>query len=184
MNSGKSQELLRVWYSYTNGDITDTSVLVLTPEVDDRHGSGRVTTRAGQQILAQVISEDKPAKYYVDNYKEFGEIECVLIDEIQFLSKEDVRHLKDFTLKYDIPVIAFGLMKDFQNNIFEGSQAAIIYAEEISEVETICAKCRSKAIMNVKVDEHGNKITKGAQIQIGAEEAYISVCNKHWNELV
>lgn len=180
MNSGKSQELLRIWYSYTGGDINCKSVLVLAPEHDNRHGIGKVTTRAGQQIPARVISESTPVSHYLDNTEVLQHIECVLVDEAQFLSKQNIFDLKEFCVYHNIPVIAFGLLTDFQNNLFEGSQACLVVAEEISEVETICSKCRKKAIMNMRIDEHGNKLEQGEQVQIGGNESYVPVCHYHW----
>lgn len=180
MNSGKSQELLRIWYSYTDGNILDKSALVMTPKRDDRYGHGRVTSRAGQQIPAHVISQETPVRYYLDHFDDFSETECILVDEVQFLSQQDIYDLKTFVLERNIPVIAFGLLKDFQNNLFEGSQACIVVAEEIAEVETICSKCRKKAIMNVRLDANGDKLEHGEQIEIGGNETYVSVCHDHW----
>lgn len=180
MGSGKSQELLRIWYRYTDGDILNRSVLLLAPHKDDRYGSGKITSRAGQQVPANVISDETPVRYYLENLDLFPETECVLVDEVQFLSKQDVYDLKEFVLMHDIPVIAFGLLKDYQNELFEGSQACVIVSEEISEVETICERCRRKAIMNLRIDTDGEPIRQGQQIEVGGDDRYISVCHKHW----
>lgn len=180
MGSGKSQDLLRIWYRYTGGDILNQSVLLLAPKKDDRYGSGKITSRAGQQIPAHIISEELSVRYYLDNLDMFPETECVLVDEVQFLSKQDIYDLKEFVLKHDIPVIAFGLLKDYQNELFEGSQACVIVSEEVSEVETICERCRSKAIMNLRIDEKGQPVRHGQQIEVGGDDRYISVCHKHW----
>lgn len=177
MNSGKSQELIRVWYNYTT---QGRKVLVIAPAVDDRYGVGLVTTRAGESIPAIALSD----KFYSEiKGLDISEIECVLIDEVQFLPKEAIEYIKHhFTLSNGIPVLAYGLLKDFQNNLFEGSQACLILAEEIEEIETICYYCTKKATMNKRVDQDGNKIADGAQILVGGNESYVQCCHEHWEE--
>lgn len=177
MNSGKSQELIRVWYNYTT---QGRKVLVLTPAVDDRYGVGKVTTRAGESISAAALSDnfyDEIKQAYVEG------IECVLVDEVQFLSKEAVEYLKHFfVLGKGIPVLAYGLLKDFQNNLFEGSQACLIVAEELEEIETICHYCTKKATMNKRINENGDKVADGEQVLVGGNDSYVQCCHEHWEE--
>lgn len=183
MNSGKSQELLRIWYSYTGGNVNNKNVMVMTPATDDRYGVGKVTTRSGNSIAAEVVDQNRDVAWYLDNYKGLGytELECILVDEINFFTPKDVQALKSFVLDKDIPVIAFGLLKDFQNNLFPGSREAVIVAELMQEVESKCHYCNSKAIMNKRIDKDGNKLSEGNQIEIeGPGTRYVQVCHKHW----
>lgn len=177
MNSGKSQELIRVWYNYTT---QGRKVLVLAPAVDDRYGVGKVTTRAGESITATTLSDN----FYKEiNNLNLEDIECVLIDEVQFLSFETIEYIKHhFVLGKGIPVLAYGLLKDFQNNIFVGSQACLIMAEEIEEIETICHYCVKKATMNKRIDRNGNKVAGGAQVVVGGNDSYVQCCHEHWEE--
>lgn len=183
MNSGKSQELLRIWYSYTGGNVNNKNVMVMTPATDNRYEVGKVTTRSGNSIAAEVVDQNRDVAWYLDNYKGLGytELECILVDEINFFTPEDVQALKSFVLDKDIPVIAFGLLKDFQNNLFPGSREAVIVAELMQEVESKCHYCNRKAIMNKRIDKDGNKLSEGNQIEIeGPGTRYVQVCHRHW----
>lgn len=183
MNSGKSQELLRIWYSYTGGNVNNKNVMVMTPATDNRYEVGKVTTRSGNSIAAEVVDQNRDVAWYLDNYKGLGytELECILVDEINFFTPQDVQALKSFVLDKDIPVIAFGLLKDFQNNLFPGSREAVIVAELMQEVESKCHYCNRKAIMNKRIDKDGNKLSEGNQIEIeGPGTRYVQVCHRHW----
>lgn len=182
MNSGKTQELLRIWYSYTKG-VELEKALVLCPEKDDRYRVGTVTSRTGQSIEATTVDDSWYITMLVQIYTEelalpenersYDIPEVVLVDEIQFFDEGSVYELKGF-VDLGIPVIAFGLLKDFQNNLFEGTQAAIAVAEEMQEIETICDFCNKKAIMNLRVGDSKE------QIVVGGNEMYHPVCHNHY----
>lgn len=173
MNSGKSQELHRIWYSYTNGDPDSRRALVVVPSVDTRFGVGKVTTRSGASITA--LTADPGGLFDVLMANLSDDVECILVDESQFFLREDIMDLKSILLSTNVPIIAFGLLTDFQNNLFEGTQALLAVAEEISEIETICAMCTSKAIMNLRLGDNTDVIAIEGEVQ------YLPVCHKHYN---
>ena len=168
MGAGKSQELLRTLYNYrTRGD-----------KLDDRYGVGRVTSRTGDQQEAIAISSMKD----IENICSLKDNPvCVLIDEAQFFKKEWLEKLKEFfVIENNVPIIAYGLKTDFQNNLFEGTMACLTLAEEIKEIENICKFCNKKAIMNMRIDESGKKVKEGKQVDIGGNDKYIAVCHYHY----
>lgn len=174
MKSGKSQELIRVHYNYK---FKNQETLNLTSAIDDRHGVGLITTRAGGEIEAYPVHTIEDLRKFIDVLDRY---QCVLIDEVQFMSKEMIEFIKnEFVIKRETAVIAYGLKSDFQNNLFEGTQACFVHAEDIKEIETVCQYCDKKAIMNLRLN-NGVKAKDGDQIMIGDEE-YIQVCNEHWN---
>ena len=175
MGAGKSQELLRTLYNYrTRGD----NVIVLCSKLDDRYGVGRVTSRTGDHQEAIAISSMKD----IENICSLKDNSvCVLIDEVQFFKKEWLEKLKEFfVIENNIPIIAYGLKTDFQNNLFEGTVACLTLAEEIKEIENICKFCNKKAIMNMRIDESGKKVKEGKQVDIGGNDKYIAVCHYHY----
>lgn len=177
MRAGKSQELARVAYNYkVKGD----EALVIVPSTDNRHGIGKVTARSGEQLDAIAI-EPGTMRKFLDEYFAKGEpnIVAILLDEVQFFTREDIFALKEVVVYRDIPVIAYGLKTDFQNNLFEGTAAALVVAEEIYEIETVCSYCNKLAIMNLRMC-NGKPVKEGEQIQIGDDE-YLQVCHYHYD---
>lgn len=188
MSAGKSQELLRTYYNY---NVKDEPVLIIVPSYDGENGVGIVQSRAGGLLSAHSVLPGQLKNWIETHFKCEEECEdafaesdkvnyaCVLIDETQFFTREDIFALKEeIVIKRNIRVIAYGLKTDFQNNLFRGSEAAFIVAEEVSEVETVCAFCNNKAIMNMRFNE-GKPVRKGEQILIGQDE-YKPVCNTHF----
>src|SRR3990167_4953368 len=106
-------------------------------------------------------------------------IKCVLIDEAQFLSKKQIEQLTFITDFLNIPVLTYGIRSDFRGELFEGSSYLLAWADSIIEIKTIC-HCGKKAIMNLRVDENGNVVNEGAQIEIGGNDKYIATCRKHF----
>lgn len=176
MTAGKSQELLRTHYNYKN---KQQEVLLLVPSYEEKNGVGIVHSRAGGLLEAHSVIPGKLNEWLKSHFAEKRDYVCVLIDETQFFTREDIFSLKEeIVIKQDIPVIAYGLKTDFQNNLFEGSQAAFIVAEEIDEIETVCAFCNKRAIMNLRFNE-GIPVKEGVQVLIGQEE-YRPVCHEHF----
>ena len=174
MNSGKSIEILKVAHNYEE---QGKPVVIMTSALDTREGYGIVSSRIGMKRRAIPITSEMsvydtiaalPQKPY-----------CVLIDECQFLSKENVYDLARLVDECDIPVMAFGLKNDFQNELFEGSKYLLLLADKIDEIKTICQYCSKKATMVLRT-ENGKPVYEGAQIQIGGNETYIPVCRKHY----
>lgn len=185
MTAGKSRELARIRYVYLNNGLY---VITIVPTTDTRSGgsAGSVEARSGEKFFAYQVKPGKMREWFkvlLEGVKKFkGEnhkIDCVLIDEVQFFTKEDIHAIKEMAcLERDIPVIAFGLRSDFRNEMFEGTAAAFTVAEETEEIETLCAFCRNKAIMNLRFKD-GLPVRQGKQIQIGDNE-YRPVCHKHY----
>jgi thymidine kinase len=178
MNAGKSTILLQSSYNYQERGMR---TLVFAPEVDDRFGVGRVSSRIGLQANAIPFSSNANLFRIIQKENETTKVDCVLVDEAQFLSKSQVRQLSDVCDELDIPVLAYGLRTDFQGNLFEGSQFLMAWSDNLNEVKTIC-HCGRKATMVLRLDANGRPVREGEQIQIGGNEKYVSVCRKHFKE--
>lgn len=176
MSAGKSQELMRTHYNYK---IKNEPILLIVPSYEGENGIGIIQSRAGGLLSAYSVLPGQLKTWLDEHFNDVEDYTCVLLDETQFFTREDIFALKEeIVIKRNIPVIAYGLKTDFQNNLFEGSAAAFIVAEELDEIETICAFCNKKAIMNMRFNE-GVPVRKGEQILIGQDE-YRPVCNKHF----
>lgn len=176
MNSGKSFEVLKVAHNYRE---QGKAVKIMTSGVDDRDGVGIVSSRVGLKNDAVPVFADTDIYDVVKKDHEKQKLYCVLVDEAQFLSKEQVFQLAHIVDDLDIPVMAFGLKNDFRNQLFEGSQYLLLLAEKIEEIKTICWFCEKKATMNLRVHD-GQPIYEGEQIFIGGNESYYPVCRKHY----
>ena len=177
MNAGKSIELIKVAYNYEE---RGKQVLTLIPSVDDRYGVGVITSRIGIQREALVVNEDTNILELYIRENEKRKIDCVLIDECQFLKKHHVQELVEIVDSCDVPVLAYGLKNDFRNELFEGSYYMLIYADKIEEIKTICW-CGRKATMVARVID-GRVVKQGEQVVIGGNDMYVSVCRKHYND--
>ena len=176
MSAGKSLDLLKVNHNYRE---QGKKTLLFTPRIDTRYGEGKITSRIGIQEDALSVDYEFNFYEYVKRNKIASEkVYCILIDEAQFLSREQIVQLSRVVDMLDIPVMCYGLKNDFQNNLFEGSEALLLYADKIIEIKTICAKdtCGKKAIMNGRFID-GIIETEGAQVVIG-DEQYIPLCRK------
>ena len=177
MNAGKSIELIKVAYNYEE---RGKQVLSLIPSVDDRYGVGVITSRIGIQREALVVNEDTNILELYIRENEKRKIDCVLIDECQFLKKHHVQELVEIVDSCDVPVLAYGLKNDFRNELFEGSYYMLIYADKIEEIKTICW-CGRKATMVARVID-GRVVKQGEQVVIGGNDMYVSLCRKHYND--
>ena len=177
MNAGKSIELIKVAYNYEE---RGKQVLTLIPSVDDRYGVGVITSRIGIQREALVVNEDTNILELYIRENEKRKIDCVLIDECQFLKKHHVQELVEIVDRCDVPVLAYGLKNDFRNELFEGSYYMLIYADKIEEIKTICW-CGRKATMVARVID-GRVVKQGEQVVIGGNDMYVSLCRKHYND--
>ena len=177
MNAGKSIELIKVAYNYEE---RGKQVLTLIPSVDDRYGVGVITSRIGIQREALLVNEDTNILELYIRENEKRKIDCVLIDECQFLKKHHVQELVEIVDSCDVPVLAYGLKNDFRNELFEGSYYMLIYADKIEEIKTICW-CGRKATMVARVID-GRVVKQGEQVVIGGNDMYVSLCRKHYND--
>jgi len=178
MNAGKSTALLQSSYNYRERGM---NTLVLAPQLDDRYGKGKVKSRIGIETDAKTFVPEDDLLGLVEARNKHSQLHCVLIDEAQFLTKEQVFQLGEVTDKMNIPVLAYGLRTDFQGEPFEGSKYLLAWSDNLKELKAIC-DCGSKATMVVRFDEGGNAITEGSQIEIGGNDRYVSMCRKHFKE--
>ncbi|MFJ1267710.1 thymidine kinase [Legionella lytica] len=176
MNAGKSTVLLQSSYNYHERGM---QTLLFTPAIDDRYQSGIVHSRIGLSEEALVFNATDDLHQMVNNFQQ--KYACVLIDEAQFLTRDQVYQLTEITDKLGIPVLAYGLRTDFRGELFEGSQYLLAWADELVEIKTIC-HCGRKATMILRVNEQGEAITEGEQVLIGGNNLYSSTCRQHFKE--
>lgn len=172
MNAGKSTYLLQVAHNYNENG---REVFLLTSALDGRDGFGVIASRIGLRRNAVTYSSDTNFHGLLDGRLEEGVVACVLIDEAQFLTFEQVRQLHQWVHLRGIPVMCFGIRSDFQGNPFPGSAALLTLADDLEEIRTICA-CGKRATMNIRTDENGVRIREGKQVLIGGNNRYRQVC--------
>lgn len=180
MNAGKSTVLLQASHNYRERGM---KTYLMTAAVDGRSGVGRIASRIGISEEADTFHPDDDVFAMIETRQKADQIACVFVDEAQFLSEDQVWQLARAVDDLKLPVLAYGLRVDFQGKLFPGSAALLALADEMREVRTIC-ECGRKATMVIRQDESGRAITEGAQVQIGGNETYVSLCRKHWREAV
>jgi thymidine kinase len=178
MNAGKSTSLLQSSYNYKERGM---NTLVLAPQLDSRFGVGKVTSRIGIETDATTFTNDTDLFGLIDGVTRTEPLHCVLIDEAQFLTRDQVFQLTEVTDKLAIPVLAYGLRTDFQGEPFDGSKYLLAWADTLKELKAIC-HCGTKATMVLRLDAEGNAVTVGSQVEIGGNDRYISMCRKHFKE--
>jgi len=178
MNAGKSTALLQSSYNYRERGM---NTLVLAPKLDDRYGVGKVSSRIGLETEATTFERTDDLLEIVNNAIKDDPLHCVLIDEAQFLTKDQVFQMGEVTDQLNIPVLAYGLRTDFQGEPFEGSKYLLAWSDNLKELKAIC-DCGNKATMVLRLDENGNTVTEGSQVEIGGNDRYISMCRKHFKE--
>ncbi|WP_318476926.1 thymidine kinase [Photobacterium leiognathi] len=178
MNAGKSTTLLQSSFNYRERGMTP---LIFTAAIDNRYGAGKVTSRIGLEEEAELFNLEDDLFERVKALSNKGKIDCVLIDECQFLSKAQVYQLTEVVDKLDIPVLCYGLRTDFLGELFEGSRYLLSWADKLVELKTIC-HCGRKANMVIRQDETGRAIADGDQVEIGGNDRYVSVCRLHYKE--
>ncbi len=179
MNAGKSTTLLQSAYNYVERGM---QVLLFAPSIDDRLGKTAVQSRIGLMQEAIGFNTETDFFEYVMKIKSsLPNLRCILIDEVHFLKKEQIKQLTKITVEFRIPVLCYGLRSDFKGEPFEGSNYLLAWAEELVEIKTIC-HCGKKATMNLRIDAKGAPIEEGDQVQIGGNESYTSVCMDHFRE--
>lgn len=177
MNAGKSTVLLQSSYNYRERGM-DT--LLYVPSMDDRYGMGKITSRIGLSSDACIIDSSFDIYEDVKKTANFNKkLTCILVDEAQFLNKNQITQLMRIVDELNIPVLCYGLRSDFMSEPFEGSKYLLALADNLVEVKTVC-HCGRKAIMNMRVDAHGRKVTQGEQIAIGGNDMYVATCRKHF----
>jgi thymidine kinase len=180
MNAGKSTLLLQASHNYVERGM---QTYLLTANFDDRAGTGRIGSRIGIGADADTFASKTNLLSKIQERLNAGPCACVFIDEAQFLSADQVWQLARAVDDLNVPVMCYGLRVDFQGKLFPGSAALLALADEMREIRTIC-HCGKKATMVVRQDEHGNVLTDGAQVQVGGNETYVSLCRVHWREAI
>ena len=176
MNAGKSTVLLQASHNYRERGM---QTYLLTARFDKRAGEGRIASRIGIGEAADTFDDTDDLFEKIAHRRDQGDIACVFIDESQFLSHDHVWQLARAVDDLRVPVMCYGLRVDFQGNLFPGSAALLALADEMREVRTIC-HCGKKATMVVRQDANGQVLREGAQVQIGGNETYVSLCRRHW----
>lgn len=178
MNAGKSTVLLQSAHNYQERGM---QTLLLTAALDNRYQVGHISSRIGISASAQLFDKDTNILQNIKDALLTQKIDCILIDESQFLTKEQVYALTEIVDQLGIPVLAFGIRTDFKGELFEGSQALLAWSDKLVELKTVC-HCGRKATMVIRVDTEGNPVREGAQVEIGGNNRYLSVCRKHFKE--
>jgi thymidine kinase len=178
MNAGKSTVLLQASHNYRENGM---QTYLLTARLDDRAGAGRIASRIGIGAEADTFTPEDDLFARIALRMDQGEVACVFVDEAQFLTKAQVWQLARSVDDLNVPVMAYGLRVDFRGELFPGSAALLALADEMREVRTIC-RCGKKATMVVRKDAEGRVVTDGAQVEIGGNERYVSLCRRHWRE--
>ena len=180
MNAGKTTTLLQSAHNYRERGMR---VVILTPRLDHRAGSGVVASRIGLSAQAAAFDRDADLERMIgDDVGANGRLDCVLVDEAQFLTRAQVWQLGEVVDQLRIPVLCYGLRTDFRGELFEGSQYLLAWADELSEIKTICHTGK-KATMTVRVDENGHAVQDGPQVEIGGNERYVSVSRAEYKRI-
>lgn len=178
MNAGKSTALLQSSYNYQERGMRS---VVYTAEIDDRFGAGKVSSRIGLSSPAKLFNTKTDLLDEIRIEHASQPVNCVLVDECQFLTREQVHALSDVVDELDIPVLCYGLRTDFRGELFVGSQYLLAWSDKLVELKTICF-CGRKASMVLRLDQEGKPYAEGEQVVIGGNERYVSVCRKHYKE--
>ena len=171
MGSSKSANALMARFNYEE---RGQETLLVKPQLDTRDGDHMVRSRIGLE---------HPCIYFHEMQQmpdeELQKYACIIVDEAQFLTKEEVYYLVHLVDYFGIPVICYGLKADFKGELFPGSYQLLVLADKLEEVKTICW-CGKKAAFNARFDEHGHVVKEGEQVVLGANDKYIGLCRRHW----
>ena len=176
MNAGKSTALLQASHGYRERGL---ETMVFTSSQDDRYGESEVVSRVGLRTPAHTYSATDNILNMVQDENEKNKLSCILIDEAQFLTKDQVQQLGQIVDEMNITVMAYGIRTDFQGELFDGSKYLLAWADRLKELRAVC-HCGKKATMIVRVNDDGEILREGEQIDIGGNEKYLSLCRKHF----
>lgn len=180
MNAGKSTTLLQADFNYRERGM---QTMLYTAALDDRAGHGIIASRIGLEAGAHSYERTTDIRREVEEELKKRELNCILIDEAQFLTRAQVVQLASICDELGIPVLAYGLRTDFQANLFEGSAYLLALADTLVELKAVC-DCGRKATMNLRVDANGRAVKQGAQTEIGGNDRYVSLCRRHYMERI
>ncbi|EPX81530.1 thymidine kinase [Litoreibacter arenae] len=178
MNAGKSTLLLQAAHNYQEMGM---QTYLLTADFDHRAGTGKIGSRIGLAREADIYGKQDDLFAMISNRLAQGKVACVMVDEAQWLSKEQVWQLARAVDDLKVPVMCYGLRVDFRGELFPGSATLLALADEMREVRTIC-HCGKKATMVIRKGADGQALVDGDQVQVGGNETYVSLCRKHFRE--
>ena len=176
MNAGKSTVLLQASFNYRERGMR---TMLFTAAIDDRAGQGVIASRIGLSAPADMFVPETDLFAAVASAHAVGTINCVLVDEAQFLTRDQVWQLARVADDLGIPVLCYGLRTDFLGNLFPGSQWLLALADTLTEVKAVCA-CGRKATMNLRIDGEGRPVASGQQTEIGGNDRYVALCRRHF----
>ena len=177
MNAGKTTIMLQSSYNYHERGMR---TLLIKPAVDTRETEkAEIISRIGLSAEADVIGPKDNIENHIRSAHAEAPLDCVLVDEAQFLTEEQVWQLSHVADNMRLPIMCYGLRTDFRGKLFPGSAALLAIADNIKEIKTLCW-CGRKAIMTLRVSRTGKAVTRGAQVEIGGNDRYVSLCRKHW----
>ena len=180
MNAGKSTHLLQSSYNYNERGL---KTILYTAQIDDRFSKGKVSSRLGINADARLFNDETNLLSEIASVQQSNNIACVLIDEAQFLSKEQVKQLTDVVDNLNIPVLAYGIRTDFLGQTFTGSAALLAWADKLIELKTIC-HCGRKANFVIRLNDDGKAAIGGEQVEVGGNERYQALCRAHFKDFV
>ncbi len=180
MNAGKSTHLLQSSYNYRECGL---HTRIYTAQIDDRFAKGKVASRLGIDADAELFNSESHLFNEVSQAHKKQKLDCILVDEAQFLTVDQVKQLTDIVDTLGIPVLAYGIRTDFLVQTFSGSAALLAWADKLIELKTIC-HCGRKANFVIRLDANGNTVTGGEQVEVGGNERYQSLCRAHFKALV
>ncbi len=180
MNAGKSTTLLQADFNYRERGM---ETMLWTAALDDRYGQGYVTSRIGLRADAHKFDLDTDIAGAIEAEHGTRSLACVMVDEAQFLIRDQVFQLAYIADVVGIPVLCYGLRTDFQAELFPGSAALLGIADSLVELKAVC-ECGRKSTMNLRVDANGNAVKEGAQTEVGGNDRYVALCRRHFMEKV
>lgn len=180
MNAGKSTVLLQAAHNYRERGMVP---YLITAQLDNRAGEGRIASRIGISQDADTYNQSEDIHAKIAARLKAGPCACIFIDEAHFLSDAQVWQLARAVDDLGVPIMCYGLRVDFRGQLFPGSAALLALSDEMREIRTIC-HCGKKATMVIRQDASGKVLREGAQVQIGGNESYISLCRRHWRAAV
>lgn len=180
MNAGKSTTLLQADFNYRERGM---ETMLWTAALDDRYGQGYVTSRIGLKADAHKFDPETDMTGAIEAEHNRRPLACVMVDEAQFLTRDQVFQLAYIADVVGIPVLCYGLRTDFQAELFPGSAALLGIADSLVELKAVC-ECGRKSTMNLRVDAQGNAVKEGAQTEVGGNDRYVALCRRHFMEKV
>ncbi|TPG41007.1 thymidine kinase [Sphingomonas koreensis] len=178
MNAGKSTTLLQADFNYRERGM---ETMLFTAGIDDRFAAGAITSRIALSAPATAFDAATDLHNCVADELTRRPLACVLVDEAQFLTEDQVAQLAWVCDELGVPVLAYGLRTDFKGALFPGSARLLAIADALIEIKSVCT-CGRKATMNLRVDASGNAVQEGAQTEIGGNDRYVALCRKHFAE--